>query len=104
MFSIDGATGNTIQEGNLRLNNASNINIYDNSSPSPISVFTVNGESGTTLIRKGGILRIYNNDASPDVMFEASGATGNLFVHNDVDVNGNMDVAGNLTIGGRSYI
>lgn len=100
VFSVDGATGNTTLEGNLTVRSEGNFNIYDNSSPSPVAVFTVNGSSGTTFIKKGGVFRIYNNDTTPQIMFEASGTTGDVFVSNNVDINGDVDIAGNLTVGG----
>ena len=99
-FTVDGATGNTSLEGNLTVNNEGDFTIFDNSTPAPLGVFTVNGSSGTTFIRKGGIFRIYENDPSPAIMFEASGATGDVYVKNDVDIDGDVDIAGNLTVGG----
>lgn len=101
VFSVDGATGNTSLEGNLTVNNEGNFNIYDNSSPTPVAVFTVNGSSGTTFIRKGGIFRIYNNDASPQIMFDVSGTTGDVYVKNDVDIDGDVNIDGDLTVGGN---
>jgi len=100
VFSVNGGTGNVETEGNVVINNEGNFTIFDNSTPTPLGVFTVNGSSGTTFIRKGGVLRIYENDATPAIMFEASGATGDVYVKNDVDIDGDVDIAGNLTVGG----
>jgi len=99
-FAVDGATGNVDIEGNFTINNEGNFTVYDNSTPTPLGVFNVNGTSGTTFIRKGGIFRIYENDPTPAIMFEASGSTGDVYIKNDVDIDGDVDIAGNLTVGG----
>ena len=71
VFAVDGATGNTQLTGNLSINNESNFSVFDSSTPSPLAMFTV------------------------------TGSTGDVFIRNNVDIDGNVDIAGDLTVVGN---